>query len=215
MSLNVSLLLSLDCGIYVDSQGQLTRQVYLFWPAKPLPRGFAYRQPFLYVFTEVGLFLFNVETSAWSASAAGSRRLRPLNTFDGHLCLMTHSSIQGLSKLVSSGSSSSANGGSSSGNVSGSGGGGFTGTANASLVYLPPPRKSVFASVQRRRTNTSLLTSSPLTRPPGVSSGMERQLELNNITLLDANARARVSNTTFSVDHTQLNIHMLKAVELT
>ncbi|KAL5108983.1 Serine/threonine-protein kinase MRCK beta [Taenia crassiceps] len=181
-----------NCGIYVDSQGQLTRQVYLFWPAKPLTRGFAYRQPLLYVFTEAGLFLFNVETSTWSASAAGLRRLRPLNSFDGHLCLMTHSSIQGLSKLVSSGSSSSANGGSSSGNAGGSGSGGFSGTANSSLVYLPPPRKSMFASVQRRRTNTSLL-SSPLIRPLGVSGGVERQLDLNNVALLDANARARKS----------------------
>uniref|UniRef100_A0A158R993 Phorbol-ester/DAG-type domain-containing protein n=1 Tax=Taenia asiatica TaxID=60517 RepID=A0A158R993_TAEAS len=193
VNLDEFLLVFENCGIYVDSQGQLTRQVYLFWPAKPLPRGFAYRQPFLYVFTEAGLFLFNVETSTWSASAAGSRRLRPLNTSDGHLCLMTHSSIQGLSKLVSSGSSGGANGGSNSGNVSGSGSGGLSSTANASLVYLPPPRKSMFASVQRRRTNTSLLTSSPLTRPLGVGGGMERQLELNNVTLLDASARARKS----------------------
>lgn len=199
VSVNVDefLLVFENCGIYVDSQGQLTRQVYLFWPAKPLPHGFALRQPFLYVFTEAGLFLFNVETSTWSASAAGLRRLRPLNTSDGHLCLMTHSSIQGLSKLVNSGGSSSsgsANGGSSSGNVSGIGIGGFSGTANASLVYLPPPRQSMFASVQRRRTNASLLTSSPLTRPLGVGgSGIERQLELNNVTLLDANTRARKS----------------------
>ncbi|KAM7535308.1 hypothetical protein Aperf_G00000094837 [Anoplocephala perfoliata] len=186
-----------NCGIYVDSQGQLTRQVYLFWPAKALHQGFAYRQPYLYVFTEAGLFLFNVETSTWSASAAGSRLLRPLNSGDGHLCLMSHhTSGQGVSKLAaaasaavnSNGGAAVADGGSGA-NDSGIGG---TGTSShASLVYIPPPRQSVFASVQRRRTNTSLLGSSALIRP--TSGGLGRQLELDNAALLDSATRVRKS----------------------
>ena len=68
--------------------------------------------------------------------------------------------------------------------------------ANASLVYLPPPRQSVFGSVQRRRTNTSMFTSSPLARPPlvGCYGGMDRQLELDGAALLDASTRVRVRN---------------------
>nr|CDS31588.1 Serine/threonine-protein kinase Genghis Khan [Hymenolepis microstoma] len=183
-----------DCGIYVDSQGQLTRQVYFFWPAKALPRGFVYRQPYLYVFTEAGLFLFNVETSTWITSAAGSRRLRLLNSTDGHICLMSHYTnvvSQGISKLVTAaGVNSSGSGGSATG-MNGSNGsqdvisglGGMT--SHASLVYIPPPRQSVFASVQRRRTNTSIL--------PRPSYGFERQLELDNIALLDSATRPRKS----------------------
>ncbi|VDD74359.1 unnamed protein product [Mesocestoides corti] len=177
-----------NCAIYIDSQGQPTRPTHLFWPAKPLSRGFAYRQPFLHVFTESGLFLFNVETSTWSASAAGTRRLLPLSTSDGYLCLMTHGSSQAVPKL-----SSSVGGGGGVGGIGGAAGSFSHQGATATLVYLPPPRQSMFASLQRRR-NASLLTS-PLTRPLShlTSSDPDRQLDLGNVSLLDATTRVRKS----------------------
>ena len=195
-------LFAVDCGIYVDMEGHLTREVYLFWPSRPLSHGFAYHEPLLHVFTEAGLFVFDVETSTWVASAAGSRRLRPLNCSDAHLCLMSHASnpAQGLSKLANATATATAtttNVGSASGGAgSGSAGGGaLSGTANASLVYLPPPRQSVFGTAQRRRTNTSIFSSSTRAPPLGCYAAAERRLELDSAALLDANTRVRVSPT--------------------
>ncbi len=156
----------------------MARQGHLFWPAKPLPRGFTYRAPFLHVFTEAGLFLFNVETGVWVASAAGTRRLQPLVASDGHLCLMTSpgSGSAALSKLASAQNAAAA----------------VASGGTAALVYLPPPRQSMFAAAAaQKRRNTSLLTT-PLVRPLGTGQSGERQLELGSVVPLDATAKARV-----------------------
>lgn len=103
-----------------------------------------------------------------------------------------HTSGQGVSKLTAAASAAvNSNGGAvgadGGGGSNDSGTGGIGTSSNASLVYIPPPRQLMFASVQRRRTNT-LLGSSALIRP------MSRQLELDNATLLDSATRARVSH---------------------
>lgn len=181
----------------MDSQGQLTRQGHLYWPAKPIPRGFTYRTPFLHVFTEAGLFLFNVETGVWVASAAGLRRLRPLIASDGHLCLMSSggnasSSTGVVSKLAASQSAVSSGGGSGSSTLGSANPASMPPMSGAALIYLPPPRQSMFASTVQRRGGGTGRQASMLSRPV-IGGQVERQLDLANVAPLDATVRARVS----------------------
>lgn len=107
--------------MYVNSQGESSRSFHLFWPAKPLPHGFTFRAPHLFCFTEIGLFVFNVETGVWQGSLGG-RRLQPLAA-DGHLCMLRPARAPGAQAGITSSSASSSS---------------SQPSALASLVVIPP-----------------------------------------------------------------------------
>ncbi|KAG5448738.1 Serine/threonine-protein kinase mrck-1 [Clonorchis sinensis] len=84
---NEFLLIFENCGIYVNTSRQRTRTDNLMWPAKLISTSpFAFTWPYLYVFTEVGLVVFNITSGLWVASLCG-RQVRPLSS-DAHLCLV-------------------------------------------------------------------------------------------------------------------------------
>ncbi|KAF6771662.1 hypothetical protein AHF37_09767 [Paragonimus kellicotti] len=76
-----------NCGVYVNTYRQRTRSDNLMWPSKLIPTNpFAFVWPYLYVFTEIGLIVYQVTTGMWVATLS-SRYTRPLCP-DAHLCLV-------------------------------------------------------------------------------------------------------------------------------
>ncbi|CAH8479735.1 unnamed protein product [Schistosoma curassoni] len=104
-----------NCGVYMNSNRKKTRPDNLMWPAKLISgTAVSFSYPYLYVFTEAGLVVFNAITSCW-VSTLSSCRVQPLS-MDAHLCLAHLSS----SSISNSSSRKSAVGGimdSSTGNV--------------------------------------------------------------------------------------------------
>ncbi|VDQ12747.1 unnamed protein product, partial [Trichobilharzia regenti] len=75
-----------NCGVYMNTQRKRTRPDNLMWPAKLISgSAISYSYPYLYVFTEAGLVVFNALTGCW-VSTLSSCRVHPLN-MDAHLCL--------------------------------------------------------------------------------------------------------------------------------
>ncbi|KAF6771663.1 hypothetical protein AHF37_09768, partial [Paragonimus kellicotti] len=65
-------------GVYVNTYRQRTRSDNLMWPSKLIPTNpFAFVWPYLYVFTEIGLIVYQVTTGMWVATLS-SRYTRPL-----------------------------------------------------------------------------------------------------------------------------------------
>ncbi|KAF5403765.1 Serine/threonine-protein kinase MRCK beta [Paragonimus heterotremus] len=76
-----------NCAVYVNTYRQRTRSDNLMWPSKLIPTNpFAFVWPYLYVFTEIGLIVYQVTTGMWVATLS-SRYTRPLCP-DAHLCLV-------------------------------------------------------------------------------------------------------------------------------
>ncbi|VDM04723.1 unnamed protein product [Schistocephalus solidus] len=169
-----------QCAVYVNSQRRCTRPQHLFWPARPRPgSSFAYRAPFLYVFTDVGLLLFNVETGVWEATAGGSRTLTPLST-DAHICAKQHSAaVAGGNAAKASPSSASASG-------------------CVSLLYLPLTPRHTISAAAACLAAAAQSCSSSLRRRPISRLGLDvtglptHYLDLSAVSLLDANTRLRV-----------------------
>uniref|UniRef100_A0A0X3PUI3 non-specific serine/threonine protein kinase n=1 Tax=Schistocephalus solidus TaxID=70667 RepID=A0A0X3PUI3_SCHSO len=170
-----------QCAVYVNSQRRCTRPQHLFWPARPRPgSSFAYRAPFLYVFTDVGLLLFNVETGVWEATAGGSRTLTPLST-DAHICAQQHSAaVAGGNAAKASPSSASASG-------------------CVSLLYLPLTPRHTISAAAACLAAAAQSCSSSLRRRPISRLGLDvtglptHYLDLSAVSLLDANTRLRKS----------------------
>ncbi|BHF71654.1 hypothetical protein SprV_0401471400 [Sparganum proliferum] len=177
-----------QCAVYVNSQRRCTRPQHLFWPARPRPgSSFAYRAPFLYVFTDVGLVLFNVETGVWEATAGGLRTLTPLAA-DGHICAQQHSTaVAGgnAAKAPTASSSSSSSSSSALGCVS--------------LLYLPlTPRHTISAAAACLAAAAQSCSSSLRRRPISrlgldVTGSPTHYLDLSAVSMLDANTRLRKS----------------------
>ncbi|XP_046878100.1 serine/threonine-protein kinase MRCK alpha-like [Hypomesus transpacificus] len=71
-------------GVYVDSQGRRSRQQELMWPAVPLSA--CYNAPYLSVYSENAVDVFDVNTMEWIQSIP-LKKVRPLNS-DGSLNLL-------------------------------------------------------------------------------------------------------------------------------
>ncbi|XP_067097209.1 serine/threonine-protein kinase MRCK alpha isoform X2 [Osmerus mordax] len=71
-------------GVYVDSQGRRSRQQELMWPAVPLSA--CYNAPYLSVYSENAVDVFDVNTMEWIQSIP-LKKVRPLNC-DGSLNLL-------------------------------------------------------------------------------------------------------------------------------
>ncbi|KAH8850536.1 Serine/threonine-protein kinase MRCK alpha [Schistosoma japonicum] len=81
-----------NCGVYMNSSRKRTRPDNLMWPAKLISgTAVSFSYPYLYVFTEAGLVVFNAVTGCW-VSTLSSCRLQPLS-MDAHLCLAHLSSV--------------------------------------------------------------------------------------------------------------------------
>ncbi|XP_069743939.1 serine/threonine-protein kinase MRCK alpha-like isoform X3 [Narcine bancroftii] len=71
-------------GIYVDCQGRRSRQQELMWPA--IPTTCCYNAPYLSVYSENAVDVFDVNTMEWIQTVA-LKKVRPLNT-EGSLNLL-------------------------------------------------------------------------------------------------------------------------------
>ncbi|XP_072356338.1 serine/threonine-protein kinase MRCK alpha-like isoform X9 [Scyliorhinus torazame] len=71
-------------GIYVDCQGRRSRQQELMWPA--IPTTCCYNAPYLSVYSENAVDVFDVNTMEWIQTVA-LKKVRPLNT-EGTLNLL-------------------------------------------------------------------------------------------------------------------------------
>nr|XP_061806153.1 serine/threonine-protein kinase MRCK alpha-like isoform X2 [Nerophis lumbriciformis] len=71
-------------GVYVDSQGRRSRQQELMWPA--VPNGACYNAPYLSVYSENAVDVFDVNTMEWIQTIP-LKKVRPLNV-DGSLNLL-------------------------------------------------------------------------------------------------------------------------------
>ncbi|CAL1586119.1 unnamed protein product [Knipowitschia caucasica] len=71
-------------GVYVDSQGRRSRQQELMWPA--LPNAACYNAPYLSVYSENAVDVFDVNTMEWIQTIP-LKKVRPLNV-DGSLNLL-------------------------------------------------------------------------------------------------------------------------------
>ncbi|MFT7813008.1 serine/threonine-protein kinase MRCK alpha-like isoform X3 [Arapaima gigas] len=71
-------------GVYVDCQGRRSRQQELMWPA--VPTACCYNAPYLSVYSENAVDIFDVNTMEWIQSIP-LKKVRPLNT-DGSLNLL-------------------------------------------------------------------------------------------------------------------------------
>ncbi|CAH8453296.1 unnamed protein product [Dicrocoelium dendriticum] len=127
------------CGVYVNTRRQRTRSDNLMWPAKPISTNpFVCLWPYLYVFTNAGLVVYNIKTGQW-ITTLGGRHIQPLNP-DAHLCLFQivnpplHDSSPGVTATKLSVLGNSA--GHPPGSLSDSG----TGNQDVQrLIYLPRP----------------------------------------------------------------------------
>ncbi|XP_057678550.1 serine/threonine-protein kinase MRCK alpha isoform X2 [Corythoichthys intestinalis] len=71
-------------GVYVDSQGRRSRQQELMWPA--VPNGACYNAPYLSVYSENAVDVFDVNTMEWIQTIP-LKKVRPMNV-DGSLNLL-------------------------------------------------------------------------------------------------------------------------------
>nr|XP_014347922.1 PREDICTED: serine/threonine-protein kinase MRCK alpha [Latimeria chalumnae] len=71
-------------GIYIDCQGRRSRQQELMWPA--VPASCCYNAPFLSVYSENSVDIFDVNTMEWIQTVP-LKKVRPLNT-EGSLNLL-------------------------------------------------------------------------------------------------------------------------------
>ncbi|XP_066214894.1 serine/threonine-protein kinase MRCK gamma [Saccopteryx leptura] len=76
LSLSEFLLLFTIAGVYVDSAGRKSRVHELLWPA--LPTGWGYAAPYLTVFSENSIDVFDVRKAVW-AQTVPLKKVRPLN----------------------------------------------------------------------------------------------------------------------------------------
>ncbi|XP_068922382.1 serine/threonine-protein kinase MRCK gamma [Petaurus breviceps papuanus] len=83
LSLSEFLLLLSTAGIYVDRTGKRSRSQELLWPAAPV--GWGYTAPYLTVFSENAIDVFDVRKAEWVQSVP-LKKVRPLNP-EGSLCL--------------------------------------------------------------------------------------------------------------------------------
>lgn len=172
----------IDCGVYVNTHRQRTRPDHLMWPAKLIPTNpFGFMWPYLYVFTEAGLVVYDVTLGLWVSTLSG-RLMRPL-CWDSHLCL--------IQSLPSSPPSSLAHANGSETNTSGIGvqDSASTGTLSPAvsmvscdsnigqqiqrLVYLAGPPQDPSTSVNPFHAQlTSALRSRALDVPESTTLGM-------------------------------------------
>uniref|UniRef100_A0A8C4VYC6 non-specific serine/threonine protein kinase n=1 Tax=Gopherus evgoodei TaxID=1825980 RepID=A0A8C4VYC6_9SAUR len=82
VSLSELILCFSGLGLYVDGQGRRTRQQELMWPATPL--SCCYSTPYLSVFSENALDVFDVRKAEWIQTVP-LKKVRSLN-FEGSLC---------------------------------------------------------------------------------------------------------------------------------
>uniref|UniRef100_A0A3B5ACR1 Serine/threonine-protein kinase MRCK alpha n=1 Tax=Stegastes partitus TaxID=144197 RepID=A0A3B5ACR1_9TELE len=73
-------------GVYVDSQGRRSRQQELMWPAVPNAACECYNAPYLSVYSENAVDVFDVNTMEWIQTIP-LKKVRPLN-IDGALNLL-------------------------------------------------------------------------------------------------------------------------------
>ncbi|XP_036909030.1 serine/threonine-protein kinase MRCK gamma isoform X2 [Sturnira hondurensis] len=83
LSLSEFLLLFTTAGVYVDSAGRKSRIHELLWPA--LPTGWGYGVPYLTVFSENSIDVFDVRKAEW-VQTVPLKKVRPLN-LEGSLFL--------------------------------------------------------------------------------------------------------------------------------
>ncbi|XP_072495150.1 serine/threonine-protein kinase MRCK gamma isoform X2 [Notamacropus eugenii] len=83
LSLSEFLLLLSTAGIYVDRAGKKSRSQELLWPVAPI--GWGYSAPYLTVFSENAIDVFDVRKAEWVQSVP-LKKVRPLNP-EGSLCL--------------------------------------------------------------------------------------------------------------------------------
>uniref|UniRef100_A0A7N4P460 non-specific serine/threonine protein kinase n=1 Tax=Sarcophilus harrisii TaxID=9305 RepID=A0A7N4P460_SARHA len=83
LSLSELLLLLSTAGVYVDRTGKRSRSQELLWPAAPT--GWGYAVPYLTVFSENAIDVFDVRRAEWVQSVP-LKKVRPLNP-EGSLCL--------------------------------------------------------------------------------------------------------------------------------
>ncbi|XP_007942989.1 serine/threonine-protein kinase MRCK gamma, partial [Orycteropus afer afer] len=76
LSLSEFLLLFTTAGVYVDSAGRKSRGHELLWPAAPT--GWGYAAPYLTVFSENSLDVFDVRKAEW-VQTVPFKKVRPLN----------------------------------------------------------------------------------------------------------------------------------------
>ncbi|KAK2100209.1 Serine/threonine-protein kinase MRCK gamma [Saguinus oedipus] len=76
LSLSEFLLLFTTAGIYVDSTGRKSRGHELLWPAAPT--GWGYAAPYLTVFSENSIDVFDVRRAEW-VQTVPLKKVRPLN----------------------------------------------------------------------------------------------------------------------------------------
>ncbi|XP_044799624.1 serine/threonine-protein kinase MRCK gamma isoform X8 [Bubalus bubalis] len=76
LSLSEFLLLFTTAGVYVDSAGRKSRMQELLWPAAPT--GWGYAAPYLTVFSENAIDVFDVRRAEW-VQTVPLRKVRPLN----------------------------------------------------------------------------------------------------------------------------------------
>ncbi|XP_023391591.1 serine/threonine-protein kinase MRCK gamma isoform X1 [Pteropus vampyrus] len=76
LSLSEFLLLFTTAGVYVDSTGRKSRIPELLWPA--VPTGWGYTAPYLTVFSENSIDVFDVRKAEW-VQTVPLKKVRPLN----------------------------------------------------------------------------------------------------------------------------------------
>lgn len=76
LSLSEFLLLFTTAGVYVDSGGRKSRMQELLWPAAPT--GWGYAAPYLTVFSENAIDVFDVRRAEW-VQTVPLKKVRPLN----------------------------------------------------------------------------------------------------------------------------------------
>ncbi|XP_051001922.1 serine/threonine-protein kinase MRCK gamma [Acomys russatus] len=76
LSLSELLLLFATAGVYVDSAGRKSRSHELLWPAAPT--GWGYTAPYLTVFSENSIDVFDVRRAEW-VQTVPFKKVRPLN----------------------------------------------------------------------------------------------------------------------------------------
>ncbi|XP_021120285.1 serine/threonine-protein kinase MRCK gamma isoform X3 [Heterocephalus glaber] len=76
LSLNELLLLFTTVGVYVDGTGRKSRSHELLWPVAPI--GWGYTAPYLTVFSENSIDMFDVRRAEW-VQTVPLKKVRPLN----------------------------------------------------------------------------------------------------------------------------------------
>lgn len=128
------------CGVYVNTLRQPTRSDHLMWPAKPISTNpFVCLWPYLYVFTNAGLIVYDIKTGQW-ITTLGGRHIQPLNP-DAHLCLIQIVNPPPHTSSPSTASTAKLNvSGNSTGQPSSSPPDSNTGNQDVQrLIYLPRP----------------------------------------------------------------------------